>query len=79
MKYPRGIEAVRSFAMDEIWKMLNEHAAVPLWPEAGKALNLKRGATYRAAETGEIKTLRFGRLIKVPTAWLRQKLELAEG
>jgi hypothetical protein len=62
--------------MDEIRRLLESNTAVPLWPEAGTALNLKRGATYRAAEIGEIKTLRFGRLLKVPTAWLRQKLDL---
>jgi hypothetical protein len=62
--------------MDEIRRLLDENTAVSLWPEAGTALNLKRGATYRAAEAGEIKTLRFGRLLKVPTSWLRSQLGL---
>ena len=63
--------------MDEIRKLLDENTAVRLWPEAGKALNLKRGAAYAAAERGEIRTLRFGRLLKVPTAaWLRSQLGL---
>jgi len=59
-------------------KLLNEHAALPLWPEAGKVLGLRRGATYAAAQSGAIKTIRFGRLLKVPTAWLRQKLDITE-
>jgi hypothetical protein len=45
-----------------------------LWPEAGKALGLKRGSAYEAANRGEIHTLRFGRLLKVPTSWLRARL-----
>ena len=43
---------------------------MPLWPDAGRALGLSRNATYDAARRGEIKTLRFGKLLKVPTAWL---------
>lgn len=41
-------------------------------------LNLSRGATYDAAKRGDIKTVSFGRLKPVPTAWLRKKLELDE-
>jgi hypothetical protein len=62
--------------MLEIQKLLNENATLPLWPAAGKVLGLRRGATYAAAQSGDIKTIRFGRLLKVPTAWLRQKLDL---
>ena len=43
---------------------------IPLWPDAGQALGLSRNGTYEAARRGEIKTLRFGKLLKVPTAWL---------
>jgi len=64
--------------MSEIRKLLNDNVALPLWPETGKVLGLRRGATYAAARSGEIKTIRFGRLRKVPTAWLRQKLDLVE-
>jgi hypothetical protein len=64
--------------MDEIAKLLNENVVLPLWPETGKVLGLRRGATYAAAQAGDIKTIRFGRLLKVPTAWLRQKLDLVE-
>jgi hypothetical protein len=43
---------------------------------AGQILGLRRGATYAAARSGEIKTIRLGRLKKVPTAWLKAKLGL---
>jgi hypothetical protein len=62
--------------MDDFAKLLKENAVLPLWPEAGQVLGLRRGATYAAARSGDIKTVRFGRLLKVPTAWLRAKLEL---
>ena len=64
--------------MDEIRKLLNENAVLPLWPETGKVLGLRRGATYAAAHSGDIRTVRFGRLLKVPTTWLRAKLGLDE-
>jgi hypothetical protein len=61
-------------AMNDIWKMLNENAVLPLWPETGKVLRLRRGATYAGAKSGEIKTIRIGRLMRVPTSWLKAKL-----
>jgi len=64
--------------MNEIEKLLNEKAAIPLWPETGTALGLGRQATYSAARTGQIKTIRFGRLLRVPTAWLKAKLEIGQ-
>jgi hypothetical protein len=49
-------------------------------PQAGRALGIKgRNQSYEAAARGEIKTLRFGRRLSVPTAWLRRQLELHEG
>jgi len=62
--------------MAEIKRALTEKLAVPLWPTAGQALDLRRGATYRAAAEGDIPTLPVGRLKRVSTAWLRQKLGL---
>ena|SRR5215470_11860873 len=59
--------------MDEIRKLLNENAVLPLWPQTGRVLGLRRGATYAAAQSGEIRTVRFGRLLKVPTPWLKAK------
>ena len=61
--------------MNDIAKLLSENALLPL-ERAGQILGLKRGATYAAAKSGDIKTIRLGRLLKVPTAWLRQKLGL---
>jgi hypothetical protein len=47
-------------------------------PEAGAMVGLSRNASYEAAARGEIPTLRFGRLLKVPkAAWLR-KIEQPE-
>ena len=54
-----------------------EPLVIPLWPNAGQALGLSRNATYDAARRGEIPTIRFGKLIKVPTAALRRMLENA--
>jgi excisionase family DNA binding protein len=60
--------------INDIHKMLDENVTLPLWPDTGKVLNLKRDSTYAAAAAGEIRTLRFGRLMRVPTAWLREQL-----
>ena len=49
--------------------------AVPLWPDAGKALGLSRNSTYDAAKAGEIPTVKFGRTIRVPLAALHKMLE----
>jgi hypothetical protein len=38
---------------DEIRQAILEKLSVPLWPHAGQALNLKRGATYEAAGAGK--------------------------
>jgi hypothetical protein len=65
--------------MNEIKRLLNENVVLPLWPETGKIiLGLSRGATYSAAAKGYIKIVSFGRLKKVPTAWLKAKLGLEE-
>jgi hypothetical protein len=63
---------------DEIRRMLDEHLVVPLWPQAGQALELTRGQVYRGAAAGDIHTIRVGRLMRVPTAWLKAKLGLVE-
>lgn len=60
----------------EIRKMLDQTVTLPLWPDTGSMMGLSRNSTYAAAGRGEIKTIRIGRLLKVPTAWLRRKLEL---
>jgi hypothetical protein len=61
---------------DEIRRMLDERLVVPLWPQAGQALELTRGQAYRGAAAGDIHTIRVGRLMRVPTAWLKAKLGL---
>ncbi|WP_173390960.1 DNA-binding protein [Actinomadura litoris] len=45
-------------------------------PEAGEFFGLKPAASYKAAERGEIPTIRVGRALKVPTAKFLDKLGL---
>jgi hypothetical protein len=47
-------------------------------PQAGRALGLTRHGSYEAAKRGEIHTVRFGRLLKVPKAWLDRVLNPEE-
>ena len=61
-------------SLDEVREMLAREPTVPLWPEAGKALGLTRGQTYKCAKDGDIVVLEFGKLKRVSTSWLRQKL-----
>lgn len=44
-------------------------------PEAGQKLGLGRNAAYEAAARGEIPTIKFGKLLKVPTAAFERMLE----
>ncbi len=60
--------------LTEIQKLLNEHATLPLWPQTGQVLGLTRGQTYRCAESGDIEVLKFGKLLRVRTMWLREHL-----
>jgi hypothetical protein len=64
--------------MNDIERALRENLVVSLWPTDGKALGLKRGATYGAAERGDIPTTDVGHLKRVPSSWLRRKLGLDE-
>jgi hypothetical protein len=61
--------------MNKIEQKLRDNLVVSL-SDAGKILGLGRNAAYGAAQRGEIETLNFGRLKKVPTTWLRKKLGL---
>lgn len=47
---------------------------MPLWPDAGHALGLSRGATYAGAARGEIPTVRIGNRLLVPIAALHRML-----
>ena len=76
----------------EIEREIRQKLTVPLWPHAGRALGLKRNATYAAAESKNpetppetppeitsklrIPTIDVSRKRNVPTSWLRQKLGL---
>jgi excisionase family DNA binding protein len=59
----------------DIRKLLQENATLPLWPEAARVLNLTRYSAYAAAAKGEIPTIRFGRLLRVPVPALRRLLD----
>lgn len=43
--------------------------------EAGRYLGIGRDAAYAAARSGELPSVRFGRLIRVPRAALEKMLE----
>jgi hypothetical protein len=58
----------------KIERKLRDNVVLPLWPDTGEILNLRRNATYAAAQRGDIQTIGFGRLKRVSTAWLRKKL-----
>jgi predicted DNA-binding transcriptional regulator AlpA len=57
-------------------KLLAENAVLRLYPEVAEILELSRSSVYERAKEGSIQTIPFGRLRKVPTAWLRRMLEL---
>jgi excisionase family DNA binding protein len=44
--------------------------------ETRRILGLGRSSAYNAVASGEIPTIRIGRLVKVPTAGLRRMLQL---
>jgi hypothetical protein len=57
---------------------LDDLATVPLWsdrePNAAAYLRIGRTAAYTGAQTGDIPTIRVGRLIRVPVVRLRALL-----
>ena len=65
----------------EIQKLLDDNAALPLWPETGKALILECRAprpTPQPQLRARSRQLRLGRLMRVPTSWLKAQLGLTE-
>jgi excisionase family DNA binding protein len=48
-----------------------------LVPQAGEMLGLTRNASYAAAKRGDIPTIRFGKLIRVPKAAFDEMLARA--
>jgi hypothetical protein len=59
---------------DELAKLLSRPTISVT--EFGTVVGLSRNGAYEAVGRGEIQTIRFGRLIKVPTAPLRKMLGL---
>jgi hypothetical protein len=44
-------------------------------PDVGRiCFGLSRNAAYEAARRGDIPTVRLGKILRVPTAWVRAKL-----
>jgi hypothetical protein len=78
LRHATEFSKMKTEGANEIRRALEENLAVPLWPTAGRALDLRRGATYAAAARGDIKTIQLGRLKRVPSAWLKAKLGLDE-
>jgi excisionase family DNA binding protein len=56
----------------------HEEVVVMSVPKAGKRLGLGRNAAYEAARRGEIPTIKFGRLLKVPCVAFDRMLEGAK-
>jgi hypothetical protein len=55
-------------------------ATIPLWPDAGRLLDLSKNSTYKAARAGEIPgVLRFGRRYVVAVPALLKWLEDGRG
>lgn len=60
--------------------MTDEQAKLTLTvPEVAALLRISRGSAYEAVRTGQIPSLRFGRVIRVPRHALEHLLEGQEG
>ena len=49
---------------------------IPLWPDTARYIGLGRDGTYRAADRGEIVTVRFGKRRRAVTAALKRMMGL---
>jgi len=58
----------------ELREILNSRPTVEVWPTAGKALGVSRTSAYAAAASGDIKVIKVGALLRVPSAWLKAQL-----
>jgi len=65
--------------LSEVLEDIRNKPVVPLWPHAGKALGVSRGAIYAAAARNEIEVIRIGRSIKAVSAALRKQLRIDAG
>lgn len=45
-------------------------------PDAARVLGIGRNTGYEAAVSGQMKTLRFGRVLRVPSSWLCEQLQV---
>jgi hypothetical protein len=61
--------------MDKSYLEALSRPTIPV-PLAGEILGLNRNKSYEAAKAGEIQTLKFGKRLVVPTAWIRRVLGL---
>jgi hypothetical protein len=62
--------------LKEILRDIKTKPTVPLWPHAGAAYDLSRGATYQAAHRGEIEVVRIGKSIRAVSAAIRKRLHI---
>ena len=69
--------AAAGMSRDELREHLRSTPTVSV-EFAGACMGISRPAAYRAAERGEIRVLRLGRRLMVPTRWLEQVLMLDE-
>jgi excisionase family DNA binding protein len=60
-------------------KTVELECSVMTVPQAGEKLGLSRNAAYEAAARGEIPTIRFGKLLRVPKIAFEQMLAGAAG
>lgn len=56
--------------------LAEERPTIPLWPDAGRAYDLGRSASYEAAKRGDIPCIRIGRRWVAVTALVRKQLGL---
>jgi excisionase family DNA binding protein len=58
-------------------KAWQDRPTVPV-PEAAEILGIGRGTAFKAANDGELKVLKFGRRMVVPTSELKRMLGIEE-
>jgi len=61
--------------MENATKPTEEKRLVYTVPEAGLLLGLNRTKAYAAARSGELPTLRFGKILRVPAARLHKMID----
>jgi hypothetical protein len=64
----------RGANLEEILEEIRRKPTVKVWPHAGRALGIGRGATYAAAARNEIDVIRIGHSVRAVSASLRKRL-----